>query len=752
MMQQRFRSLAGWVCRHRWQVLGAWGVLLAFGVFGTSRLPGLLLGGSGSIAGSDSHRMEQVLQTEFAYPFSRALASAVHSPRFQVEDDAFQAWLRELEKLLRAAPEVKAVTTWTKQSNAQLRSPDGHGTLVLIGLNAASREEEERLVPVIRKLVEPIGQSIRKADADASLLVLGAAAITYDLNQASQRDARHTEIVTLPITAIILLIAFGTPLAAGLPLLSGVTSTVVSWGLAYLLTFVMPLSNLVENIGTMIGLAVGIDYALLTVSRYREEQQGGGTREEIIARTVGHTGPAILYSGLAVMIGLAGLLLSPLMETRSIGLGGAAVVMVSVLAASTLQPALLAAFGKWLDVPRCLARPLAQSPRALQRWQRLAMAVMRRPWPILAVTLLVLSFMARPALRLHLGFPTSDWLPRSTQSGQGVTLIRDMGMTSTVFPVQMVVRTDDGTPILPGRIPALLELTKKLQSDPKVGTVVSPVMMLAGGGGSLLRALQSNQGSLDWLLSRDRTAALLQIFPAPGVHPLEVLPLANRIKSLRVATLTPPEIGGQAVYYNDIDRSVLGTYPLILSLVVGATLVVLFLAYRSFLLPVKAVLMNLISVAAGYGVVVAVFQEGWCGGFFSLAGPLGAIPVYVPLVIFCIMFGLSMDYEVFLISRIKEAFDRCGDNTRATAEGLAATGSIITQAALVMVAVFGASAWAEVVIVQMIGLGLAVTVFVDATLVRVLLVPAFMRLAGNWNWYPGVRKATATTSPRTLPP
>jgi RND superfamily putative drug exporter len=179
---------------------------------------------------------------------------------------------------------------------------------------------------------------------------------------------------------------------------------------------------------------------------------------------------------------------------------------------------------------------------------------------------------------------------------------------------------------------------------------------------------------------------------------------------------------------------------MILAVVVGATLLVLFVAYRSILIPVKAVALNLLSVAAGCGVVVAVFQEGWCGSFVSLSEPLGAIPVYVPLVIFCIMFGLSMDYEVFLISRIKESFDRTGDNTRATAEGLAATGSIITQAALVMVAVFGASAWAEVVVVQMIGLGLAVTVLVDATLVRVLLVPAFMRLAGGWNWYPGRRR------------
>ncbi len=735
-MEKRFQQFARWVNRHRWTVLLLWLLLLALGTIGTSRLPGRLLGGSGSIEGSDSHHLEMVLQNEFGNPFSRSLVAVIHSPRYTVETETHRSWLSEIEKALIVSSEVRAVATWAGEQSPNLHSPDGHGSLVIIGLEAETREEEERQVPILRRLLEPLLKTMQSDDADARLAVIGAAAISYDLNQASQKDARNTEIWTLPITAVILLVAFGTPIAAGLPIFSGVTSTVVSWGIAFLLTFLMPLSHLIGNIATMIGLAVGIDYALLTVSRFREEERNGGSREDVIARTIGHTGPAILYSGLTVMIGLAGLLLSPLVETRSIGLGGAAVVLVSVLAAISLQPALLALVGKWLNRPCWLARPLVQSPRSRMRWEKLALGVMRRPWPVFLLTLFLLGFIARPAMRLHLGYPTGDWMPRSTQSGEGFDLIKKMGMRNGIFPIQLVVRSPDGGPLLPGHIPDLLSLTQKLREFPQIGAVMSPVMSLGEGQGNL-SLMAGDTGKLDWFLSKDRSAALFQIYPSPDLHDGKVPALAKKIKSLELSPLAKPEVGGQAVYYNDMDSTVLAAYPLILSLVVGATLVVLFLAYRSYLLPVKAVVMNLLSVAAGCGLVVAVFQEGWCGDFFALREPLGAIPVYVPLIIFCIMFGLSMDYEVFLLSRIKEAYDRTGDNTMATAEGLAATGGIITQAALIMVAVFGASAWAEVVVVQMIGLGLAVTVLVDATLVRVLLVPAFMRLAGKWNWYPG---------------
>ncbi len=716
----------------------AWLVLLVLGAIGASRLPGRLLGGSGSIEGSDSHHMERVLQNEFANPFSRSLVVVIRSRILTVESGEYQAWLSGIEETLKASPAVKAVARWTRPEDRNLSSPDGHGSLVMIGLRAETREEEELQVPLLRDLLRPHLETMRGIDPSVRLAVIGAAAISYDLNQASQKDARNTEIWTLPITAVILLVAFGTPLAAGLPLASGVTSTVVSWGIAFLLTLLLPLSHLIGNIATMIGLAVGIDYALLTVSRFREEESRGGDLETVIGRTLGHTGPAILYSGLTVMIGLAGLLFSPLMETRSIGLGGAAVVLVSVLAAITLQPALLALIGSWLNRPQWMARSLVQSPRTRQRWERLALGVMRRPWPVLLLTLFVLGYISSPALRLRLGYPSGEWMPRSTQSGEGFDLIKEMGMKNSVFPIQMVVRSADGSPLVPDHVPALLTLTKKLEEDPRVGSVVSAVSMLAGGTVDPA-AMGADAAKLDWFVNRDRSAALFQIFPSPGFPDGKIPALASEIKAFDLSPLAAPEVGGQAVYYNDMDTTVLATYPLILTLVVGATLVVLFLAYRSYLLPVKAVVMNLLSVAAGCGVVVAVFQEGWCGDFFNLREPLGAIPVYVPLIIFCIMFGLSMDYEVFLISRIKEAFDRTGDNTAATAEGLAATGGIITQAALIMVAVFGASAWAEVVVVQMIGLGLAVTVLVDATLVRVFLVPAFMRLAGRWNWYPGSR-------------
>jgi RND superfamily putative drug exporter len=536
--------------------------------------------------------------------------------------------------------------------------------------------------------------------------------------------------------------------------------TTIAMGAAFGLSHFLPLSNLLQNIVMMIGLAIGIDYSLLMVSRFREALVQKDVENAVI-EVVEKAGPAVLTSGLTVMIGLFGMTFAPLMELKSIGLGGSLVVIVSVLASLTLLPAILAMVGPWIDSPRWLARPL-QSAHSEANWRKLAERVMNRPWLFLSGALIVVLLIAWPVTKLHTGFSSSKWLPPAMEAQVGVDLLEKMGNGNAVFPIYLIVRPTDGKKVMDlSHLPKLLRYAKKLQSDPRVGTVLSPVTLREGMGilqyFLLYRDIEAalvkfpRIGKL--FLSRDRSSALFQVIPANLLPLCEAQQLAKDLaRDQRNLKAFPFEIevGGTPVYYNEFHSSLMNSYPPVILFVLGVTMIVLFFAFRSFLLPIKAVVLNLMSVAAGYGAVTMVFQFGWCRGLIGLERPLDSIPLVVPMVIFCIVFGLSMDYEVFLLSRIKEAYDQCGDNREATAAGLAATGSIITSAALIMVAVFGVFSWAEIAFIKIIGFGLTVAVLVDATLIRVLMAPAFMRLADRWNWVPG--KKTEEQPERAVSP
>ncbi|MFP5503723.1 MAG: MMPL family transporter, partial [Candidatus Sericytochromatia bacterium] len=541
-------------------------------------------------------------------------------------------------------------------------------------------------------------------------------------------------------------IAFGSLAAAGVPLMVGLVTTTVALGLAFGLSLFMPLSNLLQNIVTMIGLAVGIDYSLLMVSRFRELREGR-TTEEAIAEVVGTAGVAVCYSGLTVMIGLLGLLATPLMETRSIGLGGAIVVVVSVLAAITLLPAVLSLLGHRIDWPAWLARPL-KNARAEAGWAWLAEVVMRRPVLTLVISGSLVLLLASPATVGKTGFIAGNWFPEGMESRTGLEVLGRMGQASAIAPIDLVIRAPEGDPAVSmSTLPHLLRLSRDLKADERVGQVLSPVDLredLKPVHYALLyrnldQAIAQFPQIAELFLSKDRTATLFQVIPADGVQIDRAQQLARDLAAKQLGGGLSLEVGGTPAYYNDFNDRMRDAFPVAAGLVIGVTLVVLFVAYRSWLIPIKAVLMNLLAVGCGYGALVAVFQLGWGAPLVGLEAPLSAIPLTIPLMMFCITFGLSMDYEIFLLSRIKEIYDETGDNRLATAQGLATTGSIITSAAMVMVVVFGAFVSAEIVILKMIGLGLATAVLVDATLIRGLMVPAVMAIAGRWNWVPGDR-------------
>ena len=459
-------------------------------------------------------------------------------------------------------------------------------------------------------------------------------------------------------------------------------------------------------------------------------------------------GKAVFYSGLAVMIGLGGMHFTPLMEIRSIGWGGCIVVMVSMAATLTFLPSLLVLLGPALDWPKAMSSRLGGGLRG-RRWEAWSRWVMKHA-PLCAVLgLAAVAVMSLPGRYTRFGFPEGPFIPMELEFTRGYLMMDTMGMQGLVRPINIILTATDGTPALTAaKVDSLYAFSERIRGNPAVSRIFGPLDLADGWPVEKYRALYGTTEAdmeaameqapflREFFLARDGRSLLMQVMLKPSVGLEEEKLLAREIPGWLNLPGTSMDMGGQAVYYNDFDKAMGAAYLPCIAFVLAVTFIALLLFFRSPLVSLKAIVMNALSVLAGYGAVVWVFQLGHGHAFFGAPAPAEVVPLNIPIMLFCILFGLSMDYEVFLLSRMREAFMKTGDNGRSVAEGLARTGPMITNAALIMAAVFGAFAFARIVVVQMLGLGLAVSVLVDATLIRILLVPAFMKMAGKWNWWP----------------
>lgn len=733
------------VVRHAWWVLAGWLVALALGAWGAHRLGEATLGVEGGVPGSPSHLAGDVLRTQFSNPFIDPVLVAVSAPQLSLDTPAYFRWVQQSAQALAGLPGVRKVASYADERAPRLRSSDGHVTMLMVGLDANDITGRQRGVREVRARLAPLARELATIDPAARVAVTGSAAADLDVNTWSAQGGDHAEKRALPLTLVILVLAFGTLVAAGLPFLTGLSTTTVSLGLAFVLARLMPVSNLLGNVVTMIGLAIGIDYSLLMVTHYRDQPAAAGLTERVAA-TVAQGGRTITWSGLTVIIGLLGLLLSPLLETRSVGIGGALVVCVSVLAALTLMPAALYVLGPRIDWLPVLRRRQGR-PGLLAFWRGVGGWVVRHPWLTLLLAGGCVLALAAPALRANTGFSNERWfLPPAMESRQGVEMLEALRSKNAALTSYVIVHSGDGRPLLdPAHVPALFAYAQHLEADPRIASVASPFSLQKGLTLEDYTGLYADPAQLrrdypqigEFYLSHDGTAALFQVTPADQLDVKQVGALARELGERPPPGAFTVMVGGAAAEHNDFDAYMHRSLPRIFGFVIGATLVLLFLAFRSFLLPLKAVLMNLLAVAAGIGAVVAVFQFGWANSLVGLEHPISAIPLEIPLMVFCLSFGLSMDYELFLLFSIQHEYQRDLDNDRATVEGLARVAPVITGAGLIMVVVFGAFVGAQLPVLKMTGLGLCVAVLVDATLIRALLVPAVMAIAGRWNWYPG---------------
>jgi len=745
MRPPSFQRLGLWVAAHPRPILVAWVAAIALGAWGAHKLPEAAVGGVSGIAGSPSKAASDALHNEFDNPLLDPLVIAVSAPDLRVDAEPYRGWVQRTAARLSGMSEIRRVHSVADSSDPKLRSTDGHVTMLIAGLAAHDIPTRERAVVTVRAALAPLRDELVRLDPAARLAVTGGPAVDVDINTWSASGGDHAEKRALPLTLAILAVVFGTVIAASLPFLMGLTTTTIALGLAFVLARLMPVSNLLSNVVTMVGLAIGIDYSLLMVTHYREHSHQADVRKAV-ATTIEQAGRTISWSGLTVMIGLLGLLWSPILETRCVGIGGALVVCVSVLAALTLLPAALVLLGRYVDrwpiFPRRLLRLDANA-----FWYRLGARIVRHPLAVLLVSGAVVIALASPVLHARSGFTSEPWfLARGMEARIGVDMLAGLRGGNAPQPIYAIVRATDGAEILESQhLPLLIDYAKRLAADARIADIASPVTLQQGMGlteYTMLylnpeQALSAHPEIAESFISRDRRSALFNLTPANGMSARDVEQLAHDL-----ASIVPPGpftvlIGGDPADHNDFSDAMFHSFPHVFGFVIGATLLLLFSAFRSYLLPFAAVITNLLAVAAGYGAVVAIFQYGWLNGLVGLERPFIAIPLEVPLMVFCLSFGLSMDYELFLLFRIQQEYAIDRNNTRATITGLAAVAPVITGAGLIMAVVFGAFIGADLPVLKMIGVGLCVSVLVDATLIRAFVVPAAMALAGRWNWYPG---------------
>ncbi|HUF11888.1 MAG TPA: MMPL family transporter [Longimicrobiales bacterium] len=747
------RRFAELVVRRRAWVVGIWLLALLALVPAAARVEHSL-DVSATVDGSESGVVDSLLAGRFDSPFARFAVLVIDDVPAPGSPEG-RALLARVVENVAAVPGVSGTLSYLDGADSLFIGAGGHGTFVIVGLDA--RGQPERLVEPLRASTRRLGAELRATHPEMTLRWTGETPVNVDIREASARESRRGEQRVLPLTLVLLLVAFGTVAAAVLPIAAGALAIVITLGLAVVIHSVYPLSVLLQNTVSMIGLGLGIDYALLTVSRFREAVAAGLGRHAAAVEAAHHAGSTIVLSGAAVFIGFAALLLLPLSEIRSIGVGGMIVVAVSVLIAATLLPALLALLGRRVEAGRLLPKRLGL-PSTDRMWAAWGRGVVARPVLVLILASAPLLLLGWQATRMRTDLPRGNWLPAEMESAAALADLADMRRDGIASTLRVVVAAPAGRTVLDDDAWAALgRTTAYLQADPRVARAQSLASILPQP--SMYRMLPAE--TLRGLLSEDRRYGLIEVIPAPGVHFNDVSELAREIAALDDVSLTGLPgadvlVGGLPAFnaeYLDVLRRGL---PGVIGLVVLATLLALVIGLRSLLVPIKAVALNLVSVAAAFGAVVLVFQDGYGARFIGLDAPLSAVFPAVPVLVFCIVFGLSMDYEIFLVTRVREARLRLGE-ADAIVEGLSKTGAVITSAAAVMVVVFGAFTLGDFLFVKVLGFALAVAVLVDATLVRLAIGPALLRLGGRWNWWPGDRlrrqhdaaRATATSS---LPP
>jgi RND superfamily putative drug exporter len=722
----RARGLVAWtraVVRHRRLVLASWIVLFVLGGWATSNL-GSLLTNRFSVPGSDSERGLEILKSRFHERGDGAFTLVVRSERSAAAPLAL------------AAAAAQRAATAVPGGHAGPARPAGAGLAYVQISTPLEAADAKNHTDAMRAAIGPV--------RGAQTYLTGFPALSHDTQPLYSEDLGKGEMIAVPIALLVLLFMFGTLGAVVVPFAFAFVTLPTTLGLVWVVAHLGNMAEYVTNIVTLIGLAIAIDYSMLVVFRFREELSAGSEPQEALETTMATAGRATLFSGLTVAIGLALLLLMPLPFMRSMGAGAVLIPLVSIAASATFLPALLSVLGTRVNRLRVIPSSMLErrASGAPGMWTRLAHSIMRRPVLYLVGASAVMLALAWPAIQLHLTSGDNRGTPRGTQASEGLYLLEGTIGPGALAPHQVVV--DTGTPggaTAPATVAAERRLVALLRADPRVesASIQAPVLSTP----AVTREAQ--------LLDPSAQALQIRASGRTDAGTPEAKAIVRAIRSKYIPAAQFPRaaavyLTGAPAFGVDFVDKAYSAFPWLVAAVLVITYLVLLRAFRSLLLPLKAVLLNLLTVSAAYGVLVLVFQHGLGSHVGLHASP--QIEAWIPIFLFAVTFGISMDYEVFLLSRVREEWDRYHDNERAVAYGLEHTGRIITAAAVIMIAAFSGFMTGRFVGLQEFGVGLSAAILLDATIVRALLVPAAMKLLGDWNWYLPDRLRRAMRLPR----
>ena len=724
--------------QNRWALLATWAVVLAAAALGAGQTQKVLKVGGYSLPGTEFHAASEILAHDLGISSDKNAVVVFHSDTLRVSDAVFAADVQAALTRLGQDPHVAKTDSYYSSGVPDFVSPDNHTTYAYVTMRG-TEEELERLTPALRAL-------IKSPHVEAELA--GQAAANYDIEQASFEDLGRVEKLAFPIIFVLLLLVFRSPVAVAIPLLMGAVGVVTSLAAIFLLASATDVSIFALNTASMIGLGLAIDFSLIVVSRYREELTRTSPRLAL-ENTLKTSGHSIASSGLTVMLTMSVLALYPVMIIRSIAETIAIVAGVSVVVGLLFLPPLLAVVGPRINSLRIdgLLRRRERTTGG-DSWYRWANLVMRRPVFSLLAGLAVLGLLAFPATSLHRVGVTVQVMPPMSESRHAVETMQKAFGPGEASPIFVVVHDDDSI-WQPDLLQGVLALDTRLRSDPRVAHVQSIASLIPNPTPQWIRSLskatiQSNPDRMRVAqrladLRGDNKTMVVIVYPKHNeIHPATValmLDLRANAKSWAPG-LAPANVlvGGYPAQHYDFDKDVYDQFPLLLVLSLVMTFGVLLLVFRSLLLPVKAILLNLGSLVAAYGVLTLVFQFGYGDSLLGFKS-LGAVLSYTPVLLFSILFGLSTDYEVFVLSRVRELVKDGMSNAEAVARGLQRTAGVITAAGLILIAVFGSFAFTQILVIKELGFALAVAVLIDMTLVRLVLVPASMRLLGAANWW-----------------
>jgi RND superfamily putative drug exporter len=692
--------------RRPWLVIGLWAGLLVAG--------GMLASGVGDVLTTEmsmsdkpeSAKADRLIEERMGRDETATEIVIVSSDTMSAQDERFRSFVGGLSEDIRSLPTTASAASFYDAEHANMVSDDGHSVLVSVELTGEPAVAEENVGP----LLEVVGEA--NLEPGFQVLTAGEGSISRTFSETSEQDLMRGEMITIPIALLILLVVFGAAVAAGIPLAVAVLAIVVAVGTTAVIGRVYELSFFVVNMITMIGMAVGVDYSLFIVQRYREERGHGGSVNDAIGQAGATASRAVLFSGGTVVIGLASLLIVPSTVYRSLAVGAVAVAAISVIAALTVLPALLSVLGDRIDSFRLpFGRRGSNNTRA-GLWDRVTALVMRRPVVSTTAAVALLLAAAVPAFTMSQGTAGVSSLPAGTEPRTAFEVLDEEFSAGMITPAQIVI----DAPLL-NAVPvrgAISDLLGRLEQDPSFGEA----MVEQDPSESLAIVSVPIEGDPHSAAAHDSLKRLR------GEH----IPTAFTDVDADVL------VTGKTASAEDEFATIRQYTPIVFAFVLALSFVLLLIVFRSIVVPAKAIIMNLLSVGAAYGLLVLVFQHGVGSSLLGFQRT-ETIEAWLPLFLFAVLFGLSMDYHVFLVSRIKERFDQTGDNTASVAYGTRQTASIITGAAAIMVAVFAGFATGNLASMQQMGFGLAVAVILDATVIRSILVPASMQLLGEWNWY-----------------